>query len=224
MYHRVRSSRGPAVRPLTAALTAAVAAFMAAFAIGTQRNIRKGNLALRWLQPALPALGQRASLRWLGSSAVELKMSAPRKPFAEVEAVVVLEARDLAWLWAWGRRRGRRDFLILRARLLRAPRFELEAGDAGGWTGPDALARLDTGAWQEADWDSPGVRVAHTPEADPEEARRHWERLREASGGVWRLSIRRTPPHLEVHVLFPNIAEMGPEALVRSFCDLAHSV
>ncbi|MGH2732752.1 MAG: hypothetical protein ACRDJG_07425 [Actinomycetota bacterium] len=212
------------MRPLTAALTAAVAAFMAAFAVGTQRNIRKGNTALRWLQVALPALGRRASLRWLGSSAVVVGISEPREPFAEVEAVVVLEPRDLVWLRAWGRSRGRRDFLILRARLIRSPRFELEAGDLKGWTGHDGRPHLDTGTWQEADWGYPGVRIAHTSEADPEEGRRHWERLTAASGGVWRLSIRRTPPHLDIHVLFPNISEVGPEPLVGAFRDLGRSV
>src|SRR5436190_18561166 len=42
------------------------------FALGTQRNIRKGNAVLAWLQGGLPILGRRTTVRWLGSSAVEL--------------------------------------------------------------------------------------------------------------------------------------------------------
>ena len=36
------------------------------FALGTQRNISKGNELLRWLQTGLPMLGRKATMRWLG--------------------------------------------------------------------------------------------------------------------------------------------------------------
>ena len=51
------------------------------FALGTQRNIRIGNDLLRWLQRGLPLLGRRTTLRWLGSSAVELRIVEPAEPF-----------------------------------------------------------------------------------------------------------------------------------------------
>jgi hypothetical protein len=198
-------------------------AFMLVFALGTQRNIQKGNTMLRWIQEGLPALGRRTTVRWLGSSAVQLKIVDPQRPFREAEVVVVLEPRDLSWLWVWSRARGRRDFVIMRARLERSPRFELEAGDPRGWTGEHGLRSLDPDAWVEASWDDAGVRIAHSPDADPNVVRAVFDDLQDASGGVWRLSVRRDSPHIEVHVLPPPHG--GPSTrLFESFRDLARAV
>lgn len=198
-------------------------AFMLVFAFGTQRNIQKGNTMLSWIQGGLPALGRRTTVRWLGSSAVQLKIVDPERPFREAEVVVVLEPRDLSWLWAWSRARGRRDFLILRARLERSPRFEVEAGDPRGWTGEHGLRKLDPDAWHEASWDDVGVRLAHSADADPGALRGAFDELRGASGGVWRLSVRRDVPHLEVHVL-PPPGERPAARLFDAFRDLARAV
>jgi hypothetical protein len=187
---------------------------MLIFSLGTRRNIRRGNALLVWLQEGLPLLGARTSFRWLGSTAVVLKIERAREPFQQAEVVVVLEPRDVALLWAWARRRGRRDFVILRGWLRQKPRFELEAGDERGWTGADRLQKLDMASWTRADWGQ--VRVAHSPGADPDAARRLWDRLAEASGGLWRLSVRRDHPHLEVHLVPPD-AHDSAERLIEAF-------
>jgi hypothetical protein len=194
------------------------------FAFGTQKNIQRGNALLRWLQTGLPLLGRRTTLRWLGSSAAELKLRQARTPFRTAEVVVVLEPRDVSLLWAWGRARNRRDFLILRGELIRAPAFELEAGDDRGWTGRDGLRRADPDVWEESDWGDDHVRVRHTPYAEQELARSSWEELRKASGGVWRLSIRQEPPHVEAHVLPPASETLKAERLVTVFRELAQKL
>jgi hypothetical protein len=127
-------------------------------------------------------------------------------------------------LWALARTRRRRDFFILRGRLVRSPRYELEAGDLRGWTGLDGLKKLDPEAWDTADWDDEHIRVLHAPAADVDGARAAWQTLAEASGGVWRLSIRRTPPHLQVHVLPPDTNTVGAEQLIEAFRELARTV
>jgi hypothetical protein len=185
------------------------------FALGTRRNIQKGNDILRWLQGGLPVLGARTSFRWLGSSAVVLTIAQANEPFREAEVVVVMEPRDVMLWWLWSRRRGRRDFLILRGTLRSAPPFELEAGNPAGWTGRDRLARPGLEAWERAEWDR-GVAVAHTGGADPEAARQVWTDLGEVSGGVWRLSIRSEIPHLEIHVVPPGGA-VPAERVFRAF-------
>jgi hypothetical protein len=193
------------------------------FALGTGRNIRRGNQLLRWLQGGLPLLGRRTTMRWLGSSAVRLEIVDPRPPFRQAEVVLVLEPRDVALLWAWARARRRRDFLIVRARLTRSPRFELEAADLRGWTGRDALRKVDPEAWSFAEWGDPQVRAAYGSGADPDAMRRLWDRLAGASGGVWRLSIRRAPPHLEVHLLPPDTAVSTAERLIGAVAEVARA-
>jgi hypothetical protein len=194
------------------------------FAFGRQRNIRKGNDALKWLQGGLPLLGKRTTLKWLGSTALQLNITDPRAPLSEAEVLVVLEPRDLGWLWAWSIRRGRRDFLIIRGGLQGPPSFELEAGDAAGWTREDRLKRLDWGAWSEADWGSEGIRVAHSADADPELIRPMWEDLRSLAGSVWRLSVRRDNPHLEVHVPLPDVDKVEVKRVIQAFVELARNV
>jgi hypothetical protein len=194
------------------------------FAVGTQRNIRKGNDILRWLQPGLRLMGRRTRLRWLGSSAVQLNVDDAHEPFRQAEVVVVLEPRDVGVLWLRSRARGRRDFLILRGRLARSPRFELEAGDRRGWTGLDRVRQVDRDAWYEADWDEENVHVLHGPAADADTAREAWNRFAAVSGGVWRMSIRRESPHVEVHVLYPDMSSADAKEIFQSFRDVAKAV
>lgn len=194
------------------------------FAAGMQWNVRKGNVLLRWLQGGLPLLGQRTTLRWLGSSVVELKIREAAEPLLDAEVLVVLEPRDVGLMWAWGRLRGRRDFLILRARLVRPPRFEVEVGDRRGWTGHDALQHLALSEWQHDNWGDANVQIAHSGGRAPEVARRLWEDFRRSSNGIWRLSIRRTHPHLEVHVMPPDPARTNAEPLFQTFRELSRAV
>ena len=80
-------------------------------------------------------LGRRTTLRWLGSSAVELGIVEPEPPFREATVVIVLEPRDVAVLWAFARSRGRRDFVIVRANLAGRRGFSMDVRDPRGWTG-----------------------------------------------------------------------------------------
>lgn len=192
------------------------------FALGTQGNIKRGNQALAWLQGGLPELGQRTRLRWLGSTAVELTIDHARAPFSQAQVLVVLEPRDVGLLWAWGRARGRRDFLVLRGRLARAPGFEVEIGRSGTYTGGDRLARLDEATWHWAEWGEPGVRAAHTPGADLTAVRRAWDELARA-GSVWRLSVRREHPHVEAHLALPG-RDADPAGLIEAFRTLGAAV
>ena len=188
------------------------------FTFGTQRNIRKGNDLLAWLQGGLPLLGPRATMRWLGSSAVELTIVEPSAPLREATVVVVLEPRDVSVLWAFARSRGRRDFIIIRANLRRPPRFSADAGDPTGWTG--RLEDVADRGWRQTTW-SDGVVAYLDGNADEELVRDGWRQLERVTAGVWRLTIQPVVPHLEAHVRPPDRASVGADALISTFMDLA---
>jgi hypothetical protein len=207
---------------LLSLLILAAVGLLILFALGTQHNIRRGESFLKWLQGGLPVLGRRTTMRWLGSSAVELKIAEANTPFSTTETLIVLEPRDIGWLWAWSRSRGRRDFIILRGRLEQSPAFELEAGDAQGWTGTDRLKRLDLEAWQQETWGT--VQVAHTTGADTAAVRRLWQEFDSITDGVWRLSVRRDNPHIEVHLLPPKREAGDARALFEKFRELGRAV
>ena len=118
------------------------------FAIGTQWNVRKGDSVLKWLQDGLPVIGERTTMRWLGSSVLELKIEKASKPFKSAEAVIVFEPRDVAFLWGLARLRGRRDLFIFRSQLRSVPRYEIEAIESGAWSAGGVEKSMMKNRWQ----------------------------------------------------------------------------
>jgi hypothetical protein len=176
-------------------------AVVAWFAAGTIWNVRAGRELLRWMQDGLPLLGERTTVRWLGSTAVELVINEGKTQFAKVTVVIFLEPRDLPW-WPLSRLRGRRDTLIIRGILRRAPSFELEALDPASWSARDALSRVPRD-WMQAG--APGGLVVH--HAGAAALGHAWallEIVQRAGIKAWRLSVRRAEPHFQLHVPLPG--------------------
>jgi hypothetical protein len=214
----------PDLRSLAPALLiAALAVVLLWFTFGTQANIRKGNRMLKWLQDGLGLLGPRTTVRWLGSSVAELKIVEPVHPFRDALVMVVLEPRDLGAMWAISRSRGRRDFLILRLNLVRSPLHSADAIDPRAWTAEHLDDEGDRSALATSWIDHGGatVQVRHDPEFELAEIGRLWDRLGQVSGGAWRLSIRPTVPHLEIHLLPPDPARVSAHRLLDEVRDIA---
>lgn len=203
-----------------------VAVVLLWFAVGTQLNIRKANRAMRWLQSGLPLLGPRTTLRWLGSSIAELKIVDPRTPYRAAVAMIVLEPRDLSALWALSRGRGRRDFLLLRLDLIRAPRFRADLIDPQAWTARDRRSDDAPFAHQDTWTDTTARTIAVRSDgaADLARLRTAWDRLSGLSGGVWRISVRQLVPHVEVHCLFPSLETGDARQLLTAVRELAEAV
>lgn len=196
------------------------------FALGTQLNLRKADRAMKWLQTGLPLLGPRATLRWLGSSVAELKIVDPRAPCRTALALIVLEPRDLSAIWAVSRGRGRRDFLLLRLDLVRAPRFRADLIDPRSWTARDRRSDDAPFAHQETWTDAGGRTVAVSSDgtADLARLRAIWDQLGRSSGGAWRISVRQLVPHVEVQCLFPPLESADASRLVGTVRELAELV
>jgi hypothetical protein len=198
------------------------------FAWGTQQNIRTGNRLLTWLQGGLPILGSRTTLRWLGSSAVELGIVDPAQPFREATVVVVLEPRDVSVLWALARSSGRRDFLIVRLNLVRPPRFTMDVRDPHGWTGrQEPSAARDRGDG-DGDWHPvdglDGMVSQASPGADEAAVRSTWHRLAGATGGMWRMTVQPVVPHLEIHFRPPDPDRVTADRVIAPIHDLAETL
>ena len=145
---------------MTNVLIGLVVFVMGWFAIGSGANVRRGNAALKWLQGGLKRLGDKATVRWLGTTAVDLGLAQARAPFEEANVVIFLAPRDLPWLWAPSRLRGRRDTLIVRGRLARPPIEEVDLLDRGSWSGRDALRGMKDERWSVREASSPGGLAA----------------------------------------------------------------
>ncbi len=165
------------------------------FAVGTQLNVRKGESVLKWLQDGLPLLGEKTTLRWLGSSAVELKIENAKAPFHSAQILVLLEPRDVPLIWWYFRLRGRRDLFIFRGELRSAPRREFEALDLSAWSTRNAYARVRADNWTTVSAPAPLAAFAAQASSDPSPAV-HAAAL-ESCPPV-RVALRRREPNLEI--------------------------
>jgi hypothetical protein len=182
---------------------AAAVAVVAWFAAGTIWNVRKGSALMRWMQDGLPLLGGRSTVRWLGSTAVEMVIREANAPFSSATLVIFLEPRDLPW-WPLSRLRGRRDTLIVRGALRNEPPIELEALDPTSWSGRDALTRVPR-EWPVRQAAERGdVVVHHANAAALEQADALLALARRKRLAVARLSVRRSEPNFQIHVRLPD--------------------
>jgi hypothetical protein len=190
------------------------------FAVGTHYNVRKGEAVLRWLQQGLPLVGEKTTLRWLGSSIVELKIQQAKAPFRDAEVLVVLEPRDVAPLWWIARLRGRRDLLVFRGALSRSPRLELVAADDRAWTLHANDPRI-----QAEQWSSQSVPPLTIYSPANFTAAAAVAKLAAANGcPIVRLSVRRTAPNLEVQWRLADILQDPSDDMVQTVRELAESV
>ena len=140
------------------------------FAVGTQLNVRKGESVLKWLQDGLPLVGEKTTLRWLGSSAVELKIENAKAPFHSAVILVLLEPRDVPLIWWYFRLRGRRDLFIFRGELRSGPRREFEALNVAAWSTRGAYARVQADHWSAVNAPAPLAAFAAQASTDPSPA------------------------------------------------------
>jgi hypothetical protein len=141
----------------------AVIAIVGWFALGTHLNVRKGHRFLEWLQSGLPLVGEKTTLRWLGSSVVRLQIENAREPFRRVEVLVILEPRDVPPLWLFSRLRGRRDLLIVRTELRSVPKLQVEILDPQAWSTRAIDKEVRQQQWQLVPCDNPGFQVYAVP-------------------------------------------------------------
>jgi hypothetical protein len=191
---------------MNAILTIAVLLVVGWFAAGTLWNVRKGSAVMRWMQGGLPLLGARATVRWFGSTSVELGIASPRAPFERVTLVIVLEPRDVPWLWWLDRRRGRRDTLIVRALLRKPPQADLEVLDPASWSSRALLERIASERWSIREPAAPGGLPAYYRTAAALAQGDALLALASRAGlAVRRLALRQTEPHLQLHLDLPPL-------------------
>lgn len=187
-------------------LILALALVMGWFAAGVIWNIRRGNAVLRWLQGGLPHLGERTTLRWLGTSVVELTINRAKPPFRQAQVLLVLAPRDVPWLWLLAAGRGRRDTLIVRGQLQAAPRLEYEVASPQSWTGQRAIAVARQQRWEE---EAAGEHIFLAPKASLPVSRPGALSLlndaRHSFAEIWRLGVRRESPQFELHLPLPSL-------------------
>ncbi|MBI5650452.1 MAG: hypothetical protein HZC40_08415 [Chloroflexi bacterium] len=196
---------------------------LGSFALGTHLNVRKGDALLKWMRDGLPRIGEKTTMRWLGSSVMELKIAKAHAPFRSTETLAVFEPRDVLIWWAWARWRGRRDLLIFRAHLHGAPKFELEVFDPKGWTTHRTERDVKKKNWTPLELGDTSLHAYHSG-ASAERVKPLIELAARAGGKLVRLSVHRNVPNLEIHWLMPDVKSANAEHWFVNLKQLAESV
>ncbi len=209
-------------------LVIVVIVVMGWFAFGIIYNLRTGDAYLRWLRKGLPLVGERTTLRWLGTSVVELAIAAAKKPFRRLDTLIVFEPRDVPWMWLWAALNGRKDIFIFRAQLVNPPAVDLELADPATWTGRQALQQASALGW--ASQSHAGLTLM-APPGQLERAAAALAALdsplKRLSQHCLRLSLRQaasSTSQLEVHLPLPDRKAITADEWVGSFQNLAHLI
>lgn len=205
-------------------LIALVVIVLGWFGVGSSLNVRRGNAALKWLQGGLKQVGDKATVKWIGTTAVQLGLAAAKAPFEAAEIVIFLEPRDLPWLWAFSRFRGRRDTLILRGNLTTPPVEDLELLDPPSWSGRDALRSMKEERWSTREPTGPeALSTFHKYETALARADAFKPAVRALGVPGRRLSVRRNEPHFQLHTDLPaaSVDAAGFFRTVRELAEMA---
>ncbi len=205
-------------------LVAVVVIFLGWFFVGTQWNVRKGDTILKWLNQGLPLVGEKSTMRWLGSSVMELKIAKAKDPFRTAETLALFEPRDVVFIWGITRLQGRHDTIIFRAQLRSAPPFELEIFDPRGWTIRTNESALQQKNWTRTDLAGRQPLVAYLSGAWRGDPNVLVDAAARAGGRLLRLSVRRNVPNLEVHWIMPDLQSHPARELFTTLRQIGEQV
>ena len=206
-------------------LVVAVFVVMGWFAIGVIYNLRRGDALLKWMQGGLPAIGQRTTFRWLGTSVAELVIAHAKKPFRRLETLLVLKPRDIFWMTIIAYFQGREDIVIFRAQLSTAPLVDLELVDPKSWSGRNALKQVTERKWESKPYESLQLLA---PRGLLDLATRTIDGLaapmQKLSSRYARFSLRRDAPNLELHAPFPAYRASDASQYFEALRELARAI
>ena len=197
----------------------AVVVLVGWFAAGMFLNVRKGNRVARWLQDGLPLAGEKTTLRWLGSSGIELKIQNPHRPLLSVEVFILLEPRDIPLLWGYFHLRGRRDVLIVRCQSSAHPGFQLEAFDPRAWSARHAQPETSRTQWAPLS-SPPGARVTAFGEGRVQAAEEVLALAAATRLPLLRLAVRKAAPQLEIQWQLRRFDDVSARHLFETFLQI----
>ncbi len=192
------------------------------FAFGILFNVRRGEGLIKWMQGGLPRIAAKSTFRWLGTSVVQMGISQAKRPFRQLDILLVLAPRDVFWMMFLAQLQGRRDTLIFRGALSTPPYVDLELADPKAWTGREALRQAAQRNWDRRTYR--GMELM-APRGYLDLASATLDRLAELMGRLSprfvRLSLRRSSPNLEIHLPFPERKSEDAALYIEALCQLA---
>ena len=196
---------------------------LAWYFLGQQAMRRRGLSLLQRVQGEVAILGHEPQLRWLGSSAFQVSLQRPVQPFRALAVTVVLEPREIIFLWLVNRFRRRRDLLVVRGDLTARPRIPLELFREEGRSGAEAKAMAQEARWPIAPFDQSGLRLATPSPRGVEWLHACLGLMHDHGQALVRLSIRETSPHFLVNYTLQPQSEDNVGQIFRCLVEVARA-
>ena len=197
---------------------------LAWYFVGQQAMRRRGLAVLRWVRAGVDILGESPQLRWLGGSAFQLTIERPTPPFKALAVTVVLEPREIFFLWLVNRFRKRRDVLVVRGDFATRPKALFELFREAGRSGKEAKSIATADRWAIKSFDTSGLQLASSSPIAHDALRISAPRVHAELGALLRLSIRDTSPHLLLNYTLRPGQEGDAGQVFHFLLDLARAI
>jgi hypothetical protein len=164
-------------------------------------NRRRGLATYQWLRRGLADVGEITDAQWLGSSSTggRFVVARAKKPFLRLEAMYLLETREILPYWIISHLRGRRDEIIIRASLRTNPKIAIEIGRTINRQITDMSSQEQKQLDEQVRLVEGFTISRHGPGDAPGEEYLN-EFLSDFGKSVQRISLQRETPHLEVRL------------------------
>lgn len=158
---------------------------------------------------------QGGSIRWYGINGFQIDLPRLSAPFRSARLTVLLQPRNLVWLWLRNRLFSYDELLVFRAALERLPAHDLEIVHRHSQFRRDAEHAARTAGWTlTPNWHGPFSLATNTPDGRVFAG----DLLRSVGAEerrLRRLALRRHLRELEVHLALLDGDALPPEALAR---------
>ncbi len=202
----------------------ALAAFLLLwYVVGMQIKRRRAVALVRQVRDSIQSFGGSATIRWIGRSAFRIEAEKLSPPLARLSISVLLEPWETFILWAVGRLRGRRDWLLAGVTLDAPVRMRFEVYHPQRRGAFQVSREIRERGWREeplVGW--PSLRCA-APDADGRAMAREVLTLL-GKVGVWRVGLSPEIPQLTVSLPIPSSETKVPLPIFAALPQLAQIV
>jgi len=180
-------------------------------------NRQRGIATYRWLRRGLDPKGEISETRWLGSSGTGARLAIPQaqRPFRRLEAVFLLETREILPYWILSHLWGRRDGLTIKADLHRPPQVELAVQRIQEKGSPSALS-VDQGSSGLAEPLTAKYKVVRAGQEEGQISPSLVAFLTASGDSVQSLFLHAASPHFELNTSIKPLLIIPPETFFSS--------
>jgi len=172
------------------------------YVVGMQINRRRAVTLMRQVRDSLQPFGGTATIRWFGRSAFRVEAEQPASPFLRLGISVVLEPRETFFLWAVGRLRGRRDWLVTGVTLSGRVASSFEVYHPKRRGAFQVASGIRDKGWRQEPLAGRSPFLCAAPDADGQALAREVMMLL-ARVEIWRVGVRPEAPHLTISLPVP---------------------